>query len=190
MFMAYALVVGLLAGWLLGGSLASLGTLRIRWAPLAVVGLLSQVILFLGPVAERIGGLGMPIYVASTALVLAVVLRNVRMPGLILVAVGALSNLLAIVANGGFMPASAAAMAALGKAVNSGYSNSAVLESPALAPLTDIFALPPFVPFANVFSIGDVMISIGVAVAIASGMRGGARGNLPPTYPRPGTTES
>lgn len=189
MFMLYAILIGLLIGWLLGGSLANLGMLRIRWAPLAVAGLLTQVVLFLGPVAERVGDLGMPVYVGSTAMVLVVVLRNLRVPGLVLVAAGALSNLLAIVANGGYMPASAAAMTFLGKAVNPGYSNSAVVDSPALAPLTDVYALPPFVPFANVFSIGDVLISIGVAVVIASAMRGGAPGNLPPRYPHPGTTE-
>ena len=49
---------------------------------------------------------------------------------------------------------------------------------------------PPFVPFANVFSIGDVLISIGIAVLIASAMRDGARGHLPTKYPSPGTTES
>jgi len=190
MFMLYAILIGLLAGRLLGGHLANLGTLRIHWASLALIGLLTQVVLFLGPVSERVGSLGVPIYVGSTAMVLAVVLRNLRVPGLVLVAAGALSNLLAIVANGGYMPASAAALAFLGKTVNPGYSNSAVIESPALVPLTDILALPPFVPFANVFSIGDVLISIGVAVVIASGMRGGAPGNLPTKYPHPGTTES
>ena len=190
MFMLYAILVGLLAGRLMGGSLANLGTLQVRWAPLAVIGLMTQVVLFLGPVTERVGNLGMPIYVASTALVLAVVLRNLRMPGLVLVAVGATSNLLAIVANGGYMPASAAALAMLGKDVNPGYSNSAVMPSPVLAPLTDIFALPRLVPFANVFSIGDVLIAVGIAIAIASAMRGGAPWHLPTKYPRPGTTES
>jgi Family of unknown function (DUF5317) len=191
MFMIYAILIGLLAGRLMGGSLANLGTLRIAWAPLALLGLLTQVVLFFGPVAERIGDLGMPVYLGSTALVLAVVLRNLRVPGLVFVAAGALSNLVAIMANGGYMPASAAAMAFLGKDVNPGYSNSAVVESPVLAPLTDIFALPPSMPFANVFSIGDVLISIGVAVVVASAMRGGgAPGNLPAKYPRPGTTES
>jgi hypothetical protein len=37
--------------------------------------------------------------------------------------------------------------------------------------LTDIFTLPPWVPFANVFSIGDVLIGLGVVVVIALGMR-------------------
>ena len=53
---------------------------------------------------------------------------------------------LAIVANGGYMPASAAALAALGKGPIEGYSNSAVVVDPVLAPLTDIFALPDVAP--------------------------------------------
>jgi hypothetical protein len=38
-------------------------------------------------------------------------------------------------------------------------------------PLTDIFALPGWLPFANVFSIGDVLIGVGLVVVIAAGMR-------------------
>ena len=79
-------------------------------------GLLSQVILFDPAVAQRIGDLGPFLYVASTAAVLAALLRNARIPGLPIVALGAFSNLLAIVANGGYMPASPEAMAAVGKA--------------------------------------------------------------------------
>ena len=67
-----------------------------------------------------------------------------------------MSNLAAIVANGGYMPADPGAIAALGQATRTRYSNSVVVDHPALRPLTDIFALPPWVPFANVFSIGDV----------------------------------
>lgn len=170
MFILYALPIGLIIGLLSGGRLARLGDFRIRWAPLALVGLLVQLVLFLDPVARAVGPAGMPIYVASTALVLVVVLRNVARPGLALVAIGAMSNLAAILANGGYMPASPAAMAALGKSVGDAYSNSAVMNQPALWPLTDIFALPAGLPFANVFSIGDVLIGVGLAWAVAAGM--------------------
>jgi hypothetical protein len=190
MFMLYALGAGVIVGKLMGGSLAGLGQVRIHWAALAVLGLLVQVVLFFGPVAERVGSLGTPIYIGSTALVLVVVVRNIAVPGLALVAAGALSNLAAITLNGGQMPASPDAMAFLGKAVHAGYSNSTVVESPVLAPLTDVFALPPFLPFANVFSVGDVLIGVGVAVVIVNAMRRGAPGNLPPRYPRPSTTGS
>ena len=52
-----------------------------------------------------------------------------------------------------------------------GFSNSVVVADPALRPLTDIFALPAWLPFANVFSIGDVLIGVGIAVVIALAMR-------------------
>ena len=96
-------------------------------------------------------------------------------------AVGAISNLAAIIANGGSMPASADALAALGKSVGDGYSNSVEVADPALAGLTDIYALPAWLPFANVFSIGDLLIGIGIALAVCLAMReaGGADRNRP-----------
>ena len=93
--------------------------------------------------SDRIGALGAPIYVASTGLVFLVLLANVRIAGLPIVAIGAACNLVAIVANGGYMPASAARALAAGKVPPATYSNSAVVRDPSLAPLTDIFALPP-----------------------------------------------
>ncbi len=52
-----------------------------------------------------------------------------------------------------------------------GYTNSIELAAPALRPLTDLFALPAWLPFANVFSVGDVLIGLGVATTIALAMR-------------------
>ena len=78
-------------------------------------------------------------------------------------------NLLAIVANGGVMPASPEAVARSAARTATGFSNSVVVADPALRPLTDIFALPPWLPFANVFSIGDVLLGVGIAVVIALG---------------------
>ena len=88
-----------------------------------------------------------------------------------LVALGAVSNLAAVVANGGIMPTTAAALATAGLANDPGFSNSAILADPRLALLTDIFALPSWVPLANVFSVGDVLIGLGVVAVLALGMR-------------------
>ena len=175
MFILYAIPVGMLLGLLLGGRPTGLAALQFRWPWLIIAGLLVQVVLFTDAVAARVGelgpGIGPVIYVGSTAAVFAGVLRNVRIPGMALVALGALSNLAAIAANGGYMPAGAAAMAALGKTDPTIYSNSAVVTHPALEPLTDIFAIPAWVPFANIFSIGDVLIGLGVVVIVAAAMR-------------------
>jgi hypothetical protein len=69
------------------------------------------------------------------------------------------------------MPASGAALEASGKAAPLLYSNSSLAPDPALWPLTDIFALPSGLPLANVFSVGDILIGLGVALAIVLAMR-------------------
>ena len=181
MFILYAIPLSIVAGLLMGGRLDRLADVQFRWGWLVFVGLLVQVILFAGPVARAVGDAGPAIYVASTAAVLVAVIRNVRIPGLAVVAVGAASNLLAIVANGGVMPASPEAVAGLGPA-GEGFSNSVVKADPVLRPLTDVFAMPAWVPLANVFSVGDVLIGVGVALVIALGMRGHAT-NADPDRP-------
>jgi uncharacterized protein DUF5317 len=171
MFILYAVPIGLLLGLLLGGRPAGLATLRFRHGWVMLVGLVVQVVLFSPAVTEVIGDAGPPIYVVSTGAVIAAVLLNLRITGMAIVALGAISNLTAIVLNGGYMPADPGAMAALGKLEPTVYSNSAVLPAPVVRPLTDIFALPTWMPFANVFSVGDVLIAAGVVVVIVAAMR-------------------
>lgn len=188
MFILYPVLIGLVLGVLLGGRLEGLAALRIRWAPAIVFGLLAQVVLFSGPVAAQIGDLGPAVYVLTTGLVLVAVVRNWRLPGIPIAALGAASNLLAIVANGGYMPASRSALAALDKLEPTVYSNSALMPDPILAPLTDIFAMPRWVPGANIFSVGDVLIGLGIATAIVLAMRAvrsGAGGGPTAAAPTP-----
>ena len=173
MFILYAIPIGVLAGYLLGGRLGRLGELRLRWVPLALLGLLIQVLLFTDTFGSPFGEASTAVYVASSILVFAAVLRNVRVPGMALAAAGAACNLVAIIANGGYMPADPAGVAALGLG-GSGYTSSVILTDPALPFLTDIFAMPAWMPAANIFSIGDILLGIGVALTIALAMRGGA----------------
>jgi Family of unknown function (DUF5317) len=172
MFILYSVVIGVVVGFLLGGRAAGLADLRIRWPWAIVAGLIVQLLLFSTPLTDRVGALGPLIYVASTALVVLAMVANRRIVGMSVVALGAMSNLVAILANGGYMPADPGAIATLGPSEAHAYSNSIISAEPALRPLTDIFALPPWVPFANVFSIGDVIIGIGVALVIVVAMRG------------------
>jgi hypothetical protein len=193
MFILYALVVGVVLGLLLRGRLSGVADIDFKWGPLIFGGLLVQIVLFSDAVAARVGVLGPPIYVLSSMAVLIAVLRNVDVPGMAIVALGAASNQLAIVANGGFMPAGADALAAQARVAHGLYSNSAAIAEPAFPYLTDIFAMPSWMPFSNIYSVGDVLIGLGVAVAIVVAMRraaarstraassdlDGARGNLP-----------
>jgi hypothetical protein len=171
--LAASVPIGLIVGALLGGSIDRLTSLRIRWPWLAVAGLVFQALLF-SETGATLAGSAVPwLYIASTALVLVAVLRNIRLPGMPIVALGSLSNLVAIVANGGVMPTTAAALAAAGLDGPGAYTNSAVLANPALAPLTDVYAIPAGLPLSNVFSVGDVLIAIGIVVVIATVMRRG-----------------
>ncbi|HXG26429.1 MAG TPA: DUF5317 domain-containing protein [Candidatus Binatia bacterium] len=170
--MLWAIPIGIVVGLLARGRLEHLSTFRFRWAWLAVAGLLVQLGLFTDAGAAVAGPLAPWIYIGSTLAVFVAVVRNIRVPGMPLVALGALSNLAAIVANGGFMPASPEALTAAGLPIVD-HANSVVLENPALEPLTDIFALPAWLPFANVFSVGDVLIAVGIAWTIVATMRRG-----------------
>jgi hypothetical protein len=169
-FILYAIPLGLAVGLLAGGRLANLALVRFRLGWVAVAALVLQLALF-SPLADGLPAeLVRGAYVLSTALVLAVVVANVRLTGVPLIILGAACNLAAIVANGGAMPASPGALASLGFGVG-GHTSSILVEHPALEPLTDLFALPGWLPWANVFSVGDLLIGVGVAVALASAMR-------------------
>ncbi len=171
MFMLWAIPVGLLLGVVLRGSLDGFLSIGFRWAPLAVGGLLIQIALFTETGDRLAGDLGPPIYVVSTLAVFVAVVRNWRLTGMVVVAAGALSNLIAISANGGFMPADPGALAMAGFGGPGDHTNSIVLADPAVRFLTDIYALPAAVPMANVFSVGDVLIGVGIVIVIVAAMR-------------------
>ena len=80
------------------------------------------------------------------------------------------------------MPVSPEAVAAMGRLPKEGYSNSRLVEGTVLGPLTDIFAMPTWIPLANVFSIGDALIGVGAAIAVVAAMHGRA-----PMMTRPAT---
>jgi hypothetical protein len=91
-----------------------------------------------------------------------------------LIALGFALNSLAIVLNGGHMPASPEALALYGLApldAGQAYNNSiGATPETRVAFLTDIFAIPSQMMFHNVFSIGDVLIAAGGFYLIQKGM--------------------
>lgn len=175
-FILYAVLFGLLLGLGTGGSPARLGELRLTWAPLIVLGMAVQVLLFSTPLGNALGDAAMIAYILSNVVVLIAVAVNLAIPGLPFVLAGGASNLLAIVANGGYMPVSPDALAAMGRLPKEGYSNSVPRDVVVLGPLTDLFTMPSWVPMANVFSVGDILIGVGAAVAVVAAMHG--RGTL------------
>lgn len=105
---------------------------------------------------------------------------NRRAPGVLLVGAGAVSNGISIALNSGVLPASPAAVAAAGIDPHLAFANSAVVDHPTLPWLGDVFAWPAPLPLANTFSIGDILIVLGVVVATWTGtqrMRARPRGS-------------
>ena len=182
MFILYAVLAGLVVGLVSGGSPTRLGDLRIKWGVLIALGILSQVLLFSTPIGNQLGDAAALVYIASNVIVLAAVAANLAIPGLVAVLAGGASNMIAIVANGGYMPVSPDALAAMGRLPKEGYSNSVPRTDVVLGPLTDIFTMPAWVPMANVFSVGDILIGVGAAVAIVAAMHG--HGPLAPRGPK------
>jgi hypothetical protein len=176
MLLLYAVAIGLIVGLASGGKLAALGATSVRFWPVALLGLAGQVVLFSTPVAGMVGPWGPSLYVVTTTLVLMTLVVNLRQPGFWLILLGALANFTVIVANGGQMPASPDAWAALNGVAavpTTDFSNSALAGPGTAFPyLGDNFVLPRPMPFANVFSIGDVLIGAGGALFIFQTMHG------------------
>ena len=152
----------------LGGRLANLGSVELR-GKAAIIGALALQLLVI-TVAPRAfsHSLDTTIHLATYALAVMFVYANRRLPNLWIAALGGALNLAAIAANGGEMPASRTALIAAGKpVVNQGFVNSAPVDHARLAFLGDIFSIPRSLPFANVFSIGDVLLLIGAAAMLA-----------------------
>jgi hypothetical protein len=164
-------VLGIALGLALGGSLGALGRLNVRMLWLAYAAVALQLVAFPSGVFpwSMPGPAARVLWITSYALLLALVARNRRVFGFVLIGVGIASNLVAILANGGLMPATRHAMEGAGMAHVR--NNSVSLAHPHVAWLGDRFAWPHWLPLANVFSVGDVLIGVGLLTVIVVGMR-------------------
>jgi hypothetical protein len=171
MVLALPFLLGLAAALPFGGRLRALAHVRFRWLALAYVALALQIVAFPGKSLpwSTPDAVAVALWLASDLVLLAVVLRNVRLGGMRLVAAGLTLNLLAVVVNGGHMPALPRALAAAGLHYHREL-NSVAMAHPALPWLVDRWAAPHWIPLANIFSVGDVAIALGgfvVALAVS-----------------------
>lgn len=148
-----------------GGRLTNLASLSLRSPLLLFVPLVLQLVAFspVGDMSVWDSPLAQFLYLASmTCAVLALAL-NRHIPGVPLIALGLACNFLVISLNHGFMPTSLAARQVAGLHDLAGRSMNVVplTDTTVLPWLADILPLPAWVPFANVFSVGDILILIG-----------------------------
>ena len=151
---------------LLGGRLGRVGSIRFARIELLALALVLQIGVLQVASDSVPGRVAAVAHVLSYALAAGFVWRNRRIPGLSLIGIGGLANLLAIAANGGVMPASPEAYAAAGLDTSPGFANSVPFGDARLAWLGDVFHTPGWLPLANVFSIGDVLLLVGAAVLV------------------------
>ncbi len=115
------------------------------------------------PYIQIISMLGLIVFIAI----------NYKKNGFVLLGVGLVSNFLAIATNGGWMPISVETLSRLHPELTVDYWNVGerlsltkdrilLHERTNLAFLTDILNLPPWIRYKFAFSIGDVLISIGI----------------------------
>jgi hypothetical protein len=165
-------LLALVLGKLLGGRLSALAETPIRGKRLAFAAIGLQLVAFPSGLLPwstptRVAS---AIWLVSYGLLVWMLLLNARLAGTPLIAAGLLCNVAAIVANGGLMPVRGSALAAAGTDYEV-HNNSIQLAGPHLAPLVDRWAAPDWVPLANVYSVGDVLIGIGLVVLLVVAMR-------------------
>ncbi|MGI8699095.1 MAG: DUF5317 domain-containing protein [Mycobacteriales bacterium] len=163
MLIVVAALLAIAAVPLAGGRLSALGEIRLVGVWLLVLALLLQV-LVISVVPQWPRPLLAAVHIATYVLAGAFVWRNRRVPGVAVIAVGGALNGITIVLNGGVLPASPSALRRAGIAHSPAeFINAGVLAHPKLPWLGDVFAVPASWPLANAFSLGDVLILLGVA---------------------------
>jgi hypothetical protein len=147
------------------GHLGRLAEIRLRWVPLAVVALAIQVLVI--TVWPRMPhGIAVTAHLASYAMLGAVVWVNRAIPGMVVIALGAGANALAIAVNDGTLPASATALRQAGIKPRVGFQNSGVLAHPHLTWLGDIMVTPSWLPLRNMLSVGDLVLLAGALILV------------------------
>jgi hypothetical protein len=180
MIFLYAVALGVILGYALGGRISNLPLLRLRGLSLVMAALAIQILIFplfspkpLLPYGTAI------LHAVSYGFLLLWLVLNFRAVPLLVAGGGALLNVLVVSVNGGYMPALPTALeyAGLGSVaeiVMRGDSYGNIIGMSAATRLNflgDWIPLPRGLPFATAMSVGDTLIMIGLVWLLAKGMR-------------------
>jgi len=172
MVLVFDILLGMLVGVLLGGRLSALADLQLRGLPLFGVAVLLQVLAYPSGVLPWTvpDAVATALWLGTYGLLIAIVVLNRRVTGFVIAGIGMASNLLAVLANGGHMPALPRALRGAGVPFDGVVLNSVADAHPRLTWMVDRWAAPSFVPGANVYSIGDVLLMVGGIVMVVAAM--------------------
>jgi DHA3 family macrolide efflux protein-like MFS transporter len=173
------LLIGLIAGFATGGRLDNLIAIRLRW-PLLIFGALALRLGTEAALSRDVGivdALRVPLLGAAYGVLAVGLWANRARPGMSLALVGMGLNATAILVNGGFMPVWEPSLTAAGFVRADVLSPIHVILPATLdatffrsaGPLGDVVPVP--LPFLrNVLSIGDVILSTGLAFFLFAGL--------------------
>ncbi len=170
-------LLALVAAVLRGGSLRALAALPLRGGGVLLAALAVQIALYLPPLraSALVAQVGGALYVVSLGLALVGALRNRGLgPSVWVATLGLALNATVIVANGGYMPVSAAALRAVGGVqgvhaiADARVFTNTHLAGPTtrLAPLSDVIPVRLAGGTGNVYSVGDVLLAAGIAALV------------------------
>jgi hypothetical protein len=180
MILSLAVVLGLLASFVRHRRRTAdqIASIPLRSAWLALLALVLQIPLLRAPFGptEQVD-LQKYLFLLSYLLLLVLVWQNRRLPGIQILSVGVLCNLLVILTNGGLMPVTPETLLRINPGsglehwptgMHYGYSKDVILLRPDtnLWILSDILVLPPPFPWPTAFSLGDLLIAIGIIVLL------------------------
>jgi hypothetical protein len=176
MILSLAVIIGLAATFVRAKIMKRtlvLPTLHQEW--LVFIAVVPQIMIFYIPGLSRaVPETIIPyIQIISMLGLIVFITMNFKHYGFVLLGVGLVSNFLAIVTNGGWMPISVKTLSRLHPELPFDYWNvgerlsftkDRILspEKTNLAYLTDILNLPSWIRYKFAFSIGDILISIGI----------------------------
>jgi hypothetical protein len=180
MILTLAVVLGLIASLARhrGRFVRQLEAIRLHSAWLVVLALCLQFPLLRAPLlpARQVGWQQI-LFLLSPLLLLVFVWRNRQLAGIPIVGFGVLSNLLVILANGGFMPITPQTLIQINPGTtldqwpsgfHYGFSKDVILarEQVNLWLLSDMLVIPPPFPWPTAFSLGDLLIAVGIVVLL------------------------
>jgi hypothetical protein len=169
--------LAVLLALVLGGSFTGWARVRVRWWPIAIGSLAVQLVLHNPPLDQQPWAItwGPWIWVIAMLSMLAVLGRNAVEAGTNhspwrVAALGAALNVVVVVANGGYMPQSAEARD-IARDVGLPpqqemsvrlHNVTSIGPESRLAWLADVIPQPAWLPRANVVSLGDLLLSVGL----------------------------
>lgn len=195
---AVALLVGLAIGWVRGGTLATLGNVRLRLMWLAPVALLAEAYM-MSRAGMSVPWWVLPVHLGAYTLLMVMVVANRSLAGMLVVGFGLMLNALVIGANGGLMPQApethyvkhAGQTILTGQRVPRSKDVSLPREQTRLWWLSDILVTPRGLPVQAVLSLGDLVLAAGCGWVVQGLMQSPGRvpggGGVPDSSGAPGS---